>query len=252
MDQATADKLNAINRAFYSDLAAAFSETRAGAWSGWQRLLPHLLAAGAPGEPLSVLDVGCGNARFADFLDRELDRPVLYLGLDASATLLQEARERASRLGLSARFEPSDLVEAKPRDVLAHRKFDCVVALGLLHHVPGARRREELVRALAEAVGPGGMLVLSFWDFGGRERFERRRVDWDEHNRDSTRPLDLDQLEPGDTLLRWGSGEASSYRYCHFASLEERERLTRASGLASGEAFEADGGLNDYRILCRG
>jgi SAM-dependent methyltransferase len=66
MDTETINRLNAINRAFYATVADDFDQTRGTAWPGWQRLLPYL------STPLSVLDIGCGNARFALFLHDSL------------------------------------------------------------------------------------------------------------------------------------------------------------------------------------
>src|ERR1700741_2300315 len=66
MDAKTINYLNNINRNFYATVADDFDQTRATAWPGWQRLLPYL------SMPLSVLDVGCGNARFARFLHDDL------------------------------------------------------------------------------------------------------------------------------------------------------------------------------------
>ena len=66
MDTETINRLNAINHAFYATVADDFDQTRGTAWPGWKRLLPYLTT------PLSVLDVGCGNARFALFLHDNL------------------------------------------------------------------------------------------------------------------------------------------------------------------------------------
>lgn len=69
MDTKTINHLNAINRAFYATVANDFDQTRGTAWPGWKRLQPYLTL------PLSVLDVGCGNARFALFLGDTLITP---------------------------------------------------------------------------------------------------------------------------------------------------------------------------------
>src|SRR5581483_1291974 len=44
MDKRTADRLNAINRAFYPTTAGHFDESRQRAWPGWERLTTYLRA----------------------------------------------------------------------------------------------------------------------------------------------------------------------------------------------------------------
>src|SRR5215216_4249990 len=108
MDTDTINRLNAINRTFYATVADDFDQTRGTAWPGWQRLLPYL------STPLSVLDVACGNARFALFLHDNLSfitqqpdsfsapsaqhsvLPLFYTGLDSSPALLDHARTALS------------------------------------------------------------------------------------------------------------------------------------------------------------
>ncbi len=246
MDRVTADQLNEINLAFYREHAADFSASRESSWPGWQRLLPHLEKL--PEGLVRVLDVGCGNARFARFLRAEFERAVDYTGLDISRELLSQAAERVP----DATWVEADLVARLPDQVLPAGPFELVVGFGLLHHVPGEALRHRLVRAMAGRLAPGGLLVLAFWDFGERERFLRRRISWQEHNQRSSRPVALDQLDPGDTLLRWGpETEDAPYRYCHHAGPAERERALAASGLVLIEEFAADGeGLNIYSVLC--
>ena len=76
MDPPTRAQLLELNRAFYLAHATAFDRSRAGRpWPGWQRILGGFAA----GRPLGrVLDVGCGNARFACFL---AEAGLSFLGL---------------------------------------------------------------------------------------------------------------------------------------------------------------------------
>ena len=63
----TAEQLSRITSEFYAQQAQSFSATRQMPWQGWQQCLnamPQLLS----GEKPSVLDVGCGNLRFARYL----------------------------------------------------------------------------------------------------------------------------------------------------------------------------------------
>ena len=238
MDSLTRQALNAINRTFYDAQAQDFSGTRNHPWPGWTRLLPHLTGSG----PLRTLDVGCGNARFAQFLADGLEREVDYTGLDASAPLLEIARQRAPDAG----FLEHDLVLDAPSE-LPSGPFDLIALFGVTHHLPGAQFRTELMRELAARLAPAGLLVLTYWQFGSEERFRNHRVSWE------SQPIDPEQLEAGDQLVRWGTSPGS-LRYCHDTSTEERTQWTTLLPLRKRAEFAADGRsgeLNHYLVFER-
>jgi tRNA (uracil-5-)-methyltransferase TRM9 len=241
---ATARALNELNRRFYAESAQEFADTRAAPWPGWRDLLPLLRGR----SHATILDVGCGNARFARFLSAELGAPFLYCGIDASAPLLVLAEPALVDLP-SARLVHADLVLEPLATLLeADERFDCVAAFGLLHHVPGETRRGALIRALAERVAPAGFLALTFWDFACEPRFEGKVV------ADPPGALAAD-LEPGDVLLRWGEAKSTpQLRYCHHTDPAEEARLLTGLPLVPALAYASDGRsgrLNRYRILER-
>lgn len=259
VDRRTQLALAAINRRFYARHAAAFSATRERPWPGWGRLLERW--AGDPPAPVepALLDVGCGNGRFADAVGDRLGEAWSYRGLDASAELLEAARRRLDSPPPPARpakwsLARWDLVTAAasgaaPRLPAAGR-YDLVVAFGLMHHVPGFELRRALLRLLGGALAPGGMLGVSFWRFGERQRFRRRIVPWEEAAERGLAPaLDPHRLERGDHLLAWGDGAAA--RYCHAASAAEIDELAKAPDLPLADDFLADGddgALNRYLV----
>jgi len=254
VDAKTAQALNALNRTFYCDLAEEFSATREGPWPGWLRLL-SAIDRYYPTADLEVLDVGCGNGRFASFLATNLPsrhERVRYLGIDASAAML----ERAGAVALpfaSTEYRLWDLVNTPLREGLAARSFSLTVLFGLLHHVPGLARRRELIRDAAICLRPGGLLAFTCWQFDKIERFREKAISWKEFNLTAELPIDVDELEPGDRLLPWGdSGRV--VRYCHFADEEETAQLTRGLPLELVETYRADGregNLNQYFIFRR-
>ncbi len=254
MDTKTINHLNAINRAFYATVADDFDQTRGTAWPGWQRILPYLPM------PLSVLDVGCGNGRFALFLHDNLmptqqkspeqsyasthnnlhpplstRDPVLtpdsalvsYHGIDSNPALLAHAHDAlAGKHDLNVTLEHRDIIENPPDS----GEYDLVVLLGVLHHIPGYTHRQAFMRQLAARVKPGGILVFTAWRFYEYQRFRDRITEW---------PNDL-QIEPNDYLLDWRRG-AVSLRYCHYTDDAEHEALIAATGLTEIETFRADG-----------
>jgi len=252
MDEKTALALAAINRAFYRDSSAAFDETRRHAWPGW-RQLPRWIDELGSDRALRVLDVGCGNGRFGEFLAgslRDRAHSVDYCGLDASAPLLAALRTRRLPFATTDALL-ADLVESPLDPLLAGRRFSLIAVFGLLHHIPAERRRAELLRALAGHLEPGGLLVVAIWRFGEFARFRSRAMALDAWNRIADDPIDPAQLEPGDHLLRWGEGN-EAVRYCHHVDAAEAERLIAATGLERLSSYDADGregALNRYFVL---
>jgi tRNA (uracil-5-)-methyltransferase TRM9 len=260
MNPETRARLNALNREFYRTRAPEFSATRDHPWPGWERVVERVRGsrADAAEEPLGVLDVGCGNGRFGEFLASAWEGRIEYRGLDASSELLEVARERTQALEtLRARLECVDLLDDPQHErgsALPDERFALVVAFGLLHHVPGSAQRLALVGALAERVAPEGWLAVSAWQFGRSERLLRRIIPWAEYATDD--PIDPEQLEPGDHLLPFGDRDAAP-RYCHHCDAEELDTLARAPGPAEKwrlERFDADGrsgDLNHYLVWQR-
>jgi tRNA (uracil-5-)-methyltransferase TRM9 len=240
----TISTLNAINRRFYEERAAEFSATRERPWTGWTELLDRV-------EPLltrppSVLDVGCGNGRFARFLEQRGLSPFSYWGIDASLLALDEARSR-----FGARddrfFLRHDFVEAEfpvPAE-LSQKLFDLVAVFGVLHHVPGRLERLSLARKLARKLASGGVLVLTAWRFDRYERFVRRLLTWREYLDLTGIDLDVSDLERGDYVMTWGAAPPG-FRYCHALQEDEEEEIVRALDLELVARFDAENEPNRY------
>ncbi len=235
MDEATIARLNRINRDFYRATTAEFDETRQGAWLGWGRLLDFIDSPIA-----SVLDLGCGNGRFARFLARRQPQPFQYIGVDNNPELLEIARHSLTKAGIEATLLESDLVLGE----LSRRSAQLVALFGLVHHVPGVARRRALLADAGKRVLPGGHLAFACWRFYEQARFRRRVIAW---------PQDI-AVEKHDYLLDWRRGERA-LRYCHYVDDAEHDGLIEATGLSVVADYRADGAegtLNRYTVLKKG
>lgn len=264
MNTATRQALNALNHRFYLHFSRRFDATREHPWPGWLRLLAgcEQQIPGALERPLAILDVGCGNGRFATFAMDRLPCPPRYLGLDGSLPLLASARRR-THFSLNLRWAAArlgdDLQGGAPglplRASVNQSAFDLVVCLAVLHHLPGHQQRAGFVRSMAERLRPGGLLALSIWCFDQQRGFERKHLPWEEF-RELQRSrgeelLDLDELEPGDHLLTW-DGNRTIPRYCHLPDTAEIEGWKGSLQLV--DRFRADGTSGEdnlYLILKR-
>jgi len=241
MDLETQRALGAINRRFYSARAEEFSATREHAWPGWERVLAAIPRSSAsPSQPLRVLDLGCGNGRFARFLRMRCQASLEYHGIDESRGLLEIAECAMAGTGGSWRFDRLDLCEPAVEHALPQQSFDLVSLFGLLHHLPGFSTRRAVVAAACARLAPGGLLAATLWRLDRDERVASRILSWSRYNASAPEPIDESRLEPGDCLLPWGSSDGPP-RYCHLIDAAEAARLFAGLPLAAVDSFDSDG-----------
>ncbi|GFN22064.1 MAG: class I SAM-dependent methyltransferase [Thermoanaerobacteraceae bacterium] len=114
-----------------------------------------------PRAGMEILDIGCGTGNFSLELAR---RGARVTGIDVSEPMLQRAREKAAREGVSIRFLRSDARRLPFPD----ESFDAVVSVTALEFVPDLRAAlQEAYRVLRA----GGRLVVGV--IGGRSAWSR-------------------------------------------------------------------------------
>lgn len=101
-----------------------------------------------PLEGKSALDVGCGAGLLAEPLARLGAR---VTAIDAAPELIEAARAHASEQGLAIDYRAQAVEELDGR-------FDLVTAMEVIEHVADP---QAFLRALAERLAPGGLLILS-------------------------------------------------------------------------------------------
>jgi SAM-dependent methyltransferase len=257
MNAKTRERLNAVNHEFYAAQADAFDASRNHAWPGWKRAIRDIFGKEAA-RPLRVLDVGCGNGRFANFLQEKAENAagephaLDYTGVDQSSELLAIAAGGHPANGSNVlSWIEVDILAGQAGFALPPGPFDLVVAFGLLHHVAGLEQRKDLLAALGERTHSGGRLVLTLWQFARTKRFDKHVIPWEQYNAQSEQPILTSELEEGDYLLSFGEN-SNPPRYCHHTGDSEFDQLIAATGLRLVDEFEADGrsaDLNRYAVL---
>lgn len=123
--------------------------------------LVNAVARGVLTAPARVLAPGCGSGHDVRFLAA---RGFDVTGIDISPTALAKARELAASEGVRAEFLAADLFALPPElsgfDVVWEHTCFCAI---------DPARRDDYVRAVADALRPGGRLAGLFFDIRPEE-----------------------------------------------------------------------------------
>lgn len=235
-------RILALNREFYAQVAPFFAETRAQPWPGFALAAQFLRQRSA--SPLRILDAGCGNGRLFTFLARA-ELLAHYAGVDANADLLARTQARirqTPRPGITSQIVQADLTSSRwPARVRAMGAFDAVFCLATLHHIPSHAWRAALVCRLAAALQSAGCLILSNWQPLRSPRVRRKLAAW------SCCQLRATDVEAGDHLITWTRG-VSAVRYVHSHTPAELDRMAQAARLRLVRHFRADGPAQDLNL----
>jgi SAM-dependent methyltransferase len=118
-----------------------------------------LVAHAADLTPGRALDLACGEGRNAVWL---AERGWQVDGVDFSDVALTKARELAAARGVEIAWTQADLLEYQPEQ----ERYDLVLVFYLQLPAPERRR---IIRAAADAVAAGGMLLLVAHDSSNLE-----------------------------------------------------------------------------------
>jgi len=141
------------------------------------------------GVPGSFASVGCGPGVVAFDVAHTHPETNVY-GYDAAASIVAENRERATTDDVAnATFEQAALPDFDPE-----RQFETVLCYGTLCYVEDSAAA---LRALYDAVEPGGHLVLGYVNDGYRRHLQRVLDDPVAHGKDS------DAFDRAEFKRRW-------------------------------------------------
>lgn len=163
-----------------------------------------------------------------------------YLGLDFSHALLAIATQRWAEVwqgnSQQAPFRVVEITQADWKESLRGETFTVITAFAVLHHLPSAELRLQVLKTLKTLLPQTeeGLLFLSNWQFLNSARYRQRIQAWEEIG------LTADAVESGDYLLDWREG-GRGLRYVHHFSEDELTNLAAQSGFQVVEAFYSDG-----------
>ncbi len=187
----------------YELIAADYSAARPSAW----RELAIFKKWVRKGD--RVLDLGCGNGRLLDLLDKE---EIDYLGVDGSRGLITIAQKRYPQ----RRFVVGEVLDLSIDD----NYFDQVFSIAVFHHIPSKVLRQKLFQESYRALKPGGYLILTVWNILRQKTLLLLRYT-------ILKLLGLSKLDFGDLFIPWAK---KAQRYHHYFTRKELIGLAKKSG----------------------
>lgn len=251
MEDQTITQLNNLTQEFYTQVSTSFSQTRQTQWQGWQQLAPYIQKQ-AETDDFTLLDLGCGNGRFLTFVCESGLSNFTYVGTDTNQSLLREAQQVLTVHKLNGKLLELDIITALTEKnlhqllkVTETTNYDLIVSFGVLHHIPSAQLRIQLVKQLLELLKTQGIAIISLWRFNDFARYQTKKLDPNQFG------VSPDSLEPNDFLLGW-KDRTDIARYCHSFTQEEVTQLLDELPAELVTSFTADGkegGANIYLVL---
>jgi len=185
----------------YNEIAQEFSATRCQIWEETKFLFNDYVM---PGD--KVLDLGCGNGRFFEFLK---DKDIHYIGVDFSEKLVEIAKEKYPKV----KFQVADALNLP----FPNNYFDKIYSIAVLHHIPSEKFRIQFFEEARRILKPNGFFILTVWKTESKKNLNLFIK--------NTALRLTGKLEKGDTFRPWGNKDAE--RYFHYLSEKELTGLAK-------------------------
>jgi len=242
------EQLKNLTTEFYQQIALEFDPTRKYQWVGWKKIFDFCRSRKF--IPKGILDVACGNGRFVETA-HDLNPEINYLGIDSNEFLLDKANKNYAQKN-KIEFRNVDIYD----DWGLKKKYDLVVAFGIVHHLIDNRSRTIFFERIKNAVKENGFVVVTFWDFLSEPKLAKKIISQEKFTSiqvDGKNRLTkiLNNLEVNDYILDWKRGQIA-YRFAHYYTDKEIKQLANSAELKIIEKFVADGSnkqANKYYIF---
>jgi tRNA (uracil-5-)-methyltransferase TRM9 len=216
----------------YTTHAEEFSKTRSSPWNGWKVLLNGYQSAFS--QKPRILDLGCGNGRFAKFLVQN-QISFEYVGVDSSVPLLKIAQTNLPYNDF--KFIQVDLNSTSWPDHI-QEDFDIIVAFGFMHHLETLKIRKFFFEKNFELLKIEGKFFAAFWQFAKLERYKNKIYQANKYPDE--------KYNQNDFLMDFGASRNS--RFCHYYSEEEMQEIESSVNFQIIETFFNDGRDNNENL----
>jgi len=224
MKQKTAQKLRLKVVEDYDNIATEFDTTRKTEWDSFSLILPYLK------DDDYIVDLGCGNGRLLDFLEKHF-KNLKYLGIDNSKNLLELAKKKHAH----AQFIHADMLELP----IESGTVDKTMAIASLHHIPSKELREKAVQEAHRILKNDGLYILTAWNLF---QPKYKKYIWIARLKSI---FTLGAYDSRDTLIPWGKTGVKRYYYAF--KIEELKNLLEKNGFEITKTHVD----NNFLIICK-
>jgi len=144
----------------------------------------------------------------------------------------------------SATFQQVDLTKlsAFSSQLSVTGGWSLITAFAVLHHIPSHELRINILKTVHQLLKPGGLFILSNWQFLNSEKLKGRIQPWEAAaiSQPALSGVEVSEVDEGDYLLDWRSG-GEGLRYVHHFSEDELQGLAEATGFQVEETYYSDG-----------
>jgi tRNA (uracil-5-)-methyltransferase TRM9 len=195
----------------YDVMSVKFSETRKYFWRGLEFIEEYV----KKGD--KVLDFGCGNGRLLELFN---GKNVAYFGLDISEKLLEIAKKKYP--SERANFQK---ITGSGSLAFPENSFNAVYSVAVLHHLPGAKRRLEIVKELKRVLKPEGKVIITVWHLWQKKYIKNILQNWKD------KLLGKSNWDWNDCYISFADNQGNKFqRFHHAFTKRELKRLFLAAG----------------------
>lgn len=158
---------------FYTNSSEKRSSTRKKPWPEFDHILTYINEVALANqqkigegkakkevEPLRILELGCGDGRFAEYLDKHFEHDFVYIGIDSSKGLIDIANKTEYDNKIS--FQLHDMM-----DIVSYQdqqSVDVVVSIASIQHLH-CRHRQALWNEVYRILNYGGKHITTNWSY---------------------------------------------------------------------------------------
>ncbi len=101
---------------------------------------------------------------------------IVFQNQDIIASLLSEEDEARAQTNTttSQTYKTRAQTNQNPASQSCGARFDIAVSFGFMHHIPTQQLRLKALQKLIDAVRPGGLIAVSFWEFLNNEKLAEK------------------------------------------------------------------------------
>lgn len=197
----------------YSSIATHFSETRVSHWANVKEFILSLP------KHASVLDVGCGNGKYAS-----VRKDLSYIGTDITPELLSYCTTDCFK---------ANCLQPLP---VRHASMDAVICIAVIHHFPTYEQRLQTLLQLFQCLRADGRVLVSVWAYE-QSNTKRRDEKWQRID---------DALT--DYWIPWTNKYTHQVhkRYYHLFAEQEVRQLVHDMGYEAHVSFDSDNWVIEF------